>query len=308
MSSSTQTKPASSASVERQVAKLEAEKVRPSGNRVLRRFLKHRLALVAVGVLVLIMLSALFAELLTPYAYDEINLRAAGVAPNAEHPFGTDRIGRDVLSRTLYGGRVSLLVGVGATMISTLVGTILGAVSGYYRGWIDNVIMRVTDTVMTFPPVIIMLTLVALLPRSVWNIVFIIGLLSWPAVARLVRGQFMTIREDEFVTAARGLGASNARIIILHILPNVLAPLIALITFSVGLAILTEAGLSFLGLGVPPPTPSWGNMLESARNLDILRNLPWMWVPPAVFTVLTVLCVNFIGDGIRDAIDPRLVL
>jgi peptide/nickel transport system permease protein len=153
-----------------------------------------------------------------------------------------------------------------------------------------------------------MLTLAALLPRSVWVIVLIIGALSWPAVARLVRAQFMSLRESEFVVAARCIGVQDRRIIASHILPNVFAPLVALITFSVGSAILTEAGLSFLGLGVPPPTPSWGNMLESARNLDILQNLPWMWLPPAVMTVLTVLCVNFIGDGIRDAIDPRLVL
>jgi peptide/nickel transport system permease protein len=193
-------------------------------------------------------------------------------------------------------------------LIATIIGTVIGSVSGYYRGWVDAVVMRLTDTVMTFPSIVIMLTLAALLPRSLWNIILIIGGLSWPPVARLVRAQFMSIRENEFVMAAQCLGVPDRRIILLHILPNVFAPLVALITFSVGSAILTEAGLSFLGLGVPPPTPSWGNMLEAARNLDILVNLPWMWIPPAAMSVLTVLCVNFIGDGIRDAIDPRLVL
>jgi peptide/nickel transport system permease protein len=259
-------------------------------------------------VLTLIVATALLAPVIAPFGYEKIDLRAAGTPPRAEHPFGTDRVGRDIFSRTLYGGQVSLMVGIGATVISTLVGTLIGALAGYYRGWVDSLLMRITDTVMTFPSIVIMLTLAALLPRSVWNIVFVIGLLSWPGAARLVRGQFLTVRENEYVTAARCLGIPSRRIIVFHILPNVVAPLIALVTFSVGSAILTEAGLSFLGLGVPPPMPSWGNMLESARNLDILINLPWMWLPPAAATVLTVLCVNFIGDGIRDAIDPRLVL
>ncbi|MAU09652.1 MAG: peptide ABC transporter permease [Anaerolineaceae bacterium] len=290
------------------VAQLDGEHVRPAKNRALKRFLKHRVALFAVFVLMIIAISALFAPAFAPYEYDKIDLRARGVPPSVEHWFGTDRVGRDIWSRTLHGGQVSLAVGIGATLISTSIGTVLGAIAGYYRGWVDNIIMRITDTVMTFPSIVIMLTLAALLPRSLLNIVLIIGGLSWPAVARLVRAQFMSMRETEFVMAARALGVRDVGIIVRHILPNVFAPLVALITFSVGSAILTEAGLSFLGLGVPPPTPSWGNMLESARNLDILKNLPWMWVPPAIMTVLTVLCVNFIGDGIRDAIDPRLVL
>lgn len=291
----------------RGIARIE-EPPRPLRYRSLRRFLRHRLALMAVVILSIIALSSLLAPVFAPYAYDRIDLRSSGTPPSEQYIFGTDRVGRDILSRTLYGGQVSLLVGLGATAISTFIGTIIGALSGYYRGWVDAILMRITDTVMTFPSIVIMLTLAALLPRSVWNIVLIIGLLSWPGVARLVRAQFMSLRESEFVMAARCLGVPDRRIIALHIFPNVFAPLVALITFSVGGAILTEAGLSFLGLGVPPPTPSWGNMLEAARNLDILVNLTWTWIPPAVMTVLTVLCVNFIGDGIRDAIDPRLVL
>lgn len=276
--------------------------------RALRRFLRHRPAIVAVALLTVIVLSSIFAQVFAPFAYDAIDLRATAQAPSEAHLLGTDRVGRDIFSRTLYGGQVSLLVGMGATAIATFIGVIVGALSGYYRGWVDIILMRITDTVMTFPSIVIMLTLAALLPRSVWNIVIIIGLLSWPGVARLVRAQFMSLRESDFVLAARCLGSGDLRIIIVHIFPNVLAPLVAVITFSVGGAILTEAGLSFLGLGVAPPTPSWGNMLEAARNLDILVNLTWTWIPPAVMTVLTVLCVNFIGDGIRDAIDPRLVL
>lgn len=281
---------------------------RPQKNRALRRFMRHRLAIIAVIVLVVITVISILAPVFAPYPYDKIDLAATAQPPSGAHLFGTDRVGRDILTRTLYGGQVSLLVGMGATAIATMIGTVIGALSGYYRGWVDTVLMRVTDTVMTFPSIVIMLTLAALLPRSVWNIVLIIGLLSWPGVARLVRAQFMSLRESEFVLAARCLGVPDRRIIIVHIFPNVLAPMIALITFSVGGAILTEAGLSFLGLGVAPPTPSWGNMLEAARNLDILENLTWTWIPPAGMTVLTVLCVNFVGDGIRDAIDPRLVL
>lgn len=284
------------------------EIVRPARNRALKRFLRHRVAIASVIVLLMITILSVFAPVFSNFAYETIDLRAVGQPPGPEHWMGTDRVGRDIWSRTLYGGRVSLAVGIGATIISTLIGTVLGALSGFYRGWVDALIMRFTDTVMTFPSVVIMLTLAALLPRSLWNIVLIIGCFSWPSVARLVRGQFLSIRENEFITAARCLGVKDRRIILVHILPNVFAPLIALITFSVGAAILTEAGLSFLGLGVPPPMPSWGNMIEAARNLDILKNLPWMWLPPAGMTVLTVLCVNFIGDGIRDAVDPRMVM
>jgi len=276
--------------------------------RTINRFLRHRLALGAVFVLATIALFALFAPVVERYPYEEIDLRARATGPTMEHWFGTDRVGRDIWSRTIHGARVSLIVGIMATAISTTIGLVFGALAGYYGGWVDMVIMRFTDVVMTFPSIVIMLTLAAMLPRTVWTIVFIIGLLSWPKFARLVHGQFLSLREQEYVVAARTLGIPNRRIIFVHILPNVFAPLVALVTFSVGEAILIEAGLSFLGLGVPPPTPSWGNMLEAARNLEILRDLPWMWIPPAIMTVLTILCVNFIGDGMRDAIDPRLVL
>lgn len=277
-------------------------------NRTLRRFMRHRPAMIAVAVLSVIVIVSAFAQIFAPFPYDQIDLRAAAQPPSAEHLLGTDRVGRDILSRTLYGGQISLLVGVGATAIAAVIGVIIGAIAGHYRGKADAILMRITDTFMTFPSIVIMLTLAALLPRSVWNLVLIIGFLSWPGVARLVRAQFLSLREAEFVTACRCLGVPDRRIIVLHIFPNVLAPLVALITFSIGSIILTEAGLSFLGLGVAPPIPSWGNMLEPARNLDILVNLTWTWIPPALMIVLTVLCVNFIGDGIRDAIDPRLVL
>ncbi len=277
-------------------------------NRALRRFLRNRPAVVSVVILTLIVLVTIGAPLFQRYGYEQIDLRARSTPPSSEHWLGTDRVGRDIWSRLLNGGQVSLVVGFGATLIATVIGTILGALSGYYRGSIDIVIMRITDIFMTFPSIIIMLTLAAMLPRTVWTIVIIIGALSWTGTARMVRSQILSLREQEFILACRALGYSDARIVIVHMLPNVFGSLVALVTFAIGAAILTEAGLSFLGLGVPPPTPSWGNMLEAARNLDILRNLTWMWIPPAIMLVVTVLCVNFIGDGVRDAVDPRMVL
>jgi len=276
--------------------------------RAWRRFRRHRLAVASLLVLLLISILAVGAPLFQRYPPNKIDLRAHFQPPSSEHWLGTDRLGRDIWSRTIHGGRVSLAVGLSAAFLSTLIGTILGSLSGYYRGAVDMVIMRLTDVVMTFPSIVIMLTIAAFVGPGLRNVILIIGALSWPGTARLVRGQFLSFREQEFVEAARCLGVRDRRIIAVHILPNVLAPLLAQVTFAVGMAILTEAGLSFLGLGVPLPTPSWGNMLEAARNLEILQQGPWMWMPPAVMTLLTVLCVNFIGDGLRDAIDPRLIL
>lgn len=276
--------------------------------RLIRRFMRNRAAVAASAMLLVIIAVAIFAPFVGRYPYESMDLRARSEPPSAEHWLGTDRVGRDVWSRTIHGARISLIVGFASTAIAVLIGITLGALSGFYGGWAEMLVMRFTDVVMTFPPIIIMLTLASFVPRGLWPIVFIIGGLSWPGVARLVRGQILSLKEQEFVSAATALGNPNRRIILRHVLPNTLAPLMAMMSFSVGNAILTEAGLSFLGLGVPPPAPSWGIMLESARNLDVLRNLPWAWLPPAFMTVLTVLCVNFIGDGLRDSVDARTVL
>jgi len=276
--------------------------------RLVRRFFRNRAATVAVVILSIIVLMAVFAPQVSGYGYETMDLRGRSQPPSAEHWMGTDRVGRDILSRTVYGARISLIVGFASTAIAALIGIVLGAASGWFGGWVETLVMRFTDVVMTFPPIIIMLTLASFLPRGLWPIVLIIGGLSWPGFARLIRGQILALKEQDFISAAQALGALDARIVLRHLLPNAIAPLMAMISFSVGNAILTEAGLSFLGLGVPPPAPSWGNMLEAARNLDVLRNLPWAWLPPAFMTVLTVLCVNFIGDGLRDSVDARSVL
>jgi peptide/nickel transport system permease protein len=270
-----------------------------------KRFRQHKLALIASVALLIIMVLSFGAPLFTPYGPMQINLKARNQAPSRDHIMGTDLLGRDVWTRTLYGGRVSLAVGLTAATISVGIGVLLGSISGYFGKLPDMIIMRITDVMMTFPPIIIMLTLAAFIGPGIMNVILIIGGLRWPATTRLIRGQMLSLKNFEFIQAAHAQGLPDWIIIIRHSLPNTIAPLMANITFAVSAAILSEAGLSFLGLGIPLPTPTWGNMMQDARNLIILQNQPWMWLPPAMFTLLTILCINFIGDGLRDAFDPQ---
>jgi peptide/nickel transport system permease protein len=255
-----------------------------------------------------IVLLALAAPLIDRYPPNEINLADKFQAPSWEHWLGTDRVGRDIWSRTLHGGRVSLAVGFIAAFMAMTIGTFFGAISGYYGGNVDTGVMRFTDIMMTFPRVVIMLTVATFIGQSIRNVILLIGLFSWMGTARLVRGQVLSIREEQFVLAARSLGVRDRNIIFSHVLPSVAAPLLATLTFAISAAILLEAGLSFLGVGIPLPTASWGNMLESARSLDVLQDGPWIWVPPAIMILLTVLSINFIGDGLRDALDPKHII
>jgi len=273
-----------------------------------QRFRRHRLAMIGLIILVIFIFLAIFAPVLSPHSAFKLDLPNRASGPSREHWLGTDGTGRDIFARVMLGGRVSLSVGLVAVAISTTIGVILGGIAGYFGGRSDMAIMRITDVVMTFPPLIIIITLVAVVGPSIYNTMFAIGLLSWTATARLVRGQFLYLRSQEFVTAARCLGVRDSRIIFNHILPNTIGPVVVAATFGVATAILMEAGLSFLGLGVQPPTPSWGNMLRDAQTLTILETMPWMWVPPGLMIVLSVLSINFIGDGLRDALDPRSLL
>jgi len=273
-----------------------------------QRFRRHPLAVGGLILFTVILFLTVFAPLLDRYPPNELNLPDKFQAPSAEHWFGTDRVGRDIWSRTLHGGRVSLAVGFSAALMSMTIGIILGAVAGYYGGVVDNVIMRFTDVIMTFPRVVVMLVVATFLGPSIVNVILLIGLFSWMGTARIVRAQVLSLREEQFVTAARSLGAKDRGLIFSHVLPMVIAPLLATLTFAINGAILLEAGLSFLGVGIPPPTSSWGNMLETARSLDILQDGPWMWIPPAVFILLTILSINFIGDGLRDALDPKHIV
>jgi peptide/nickel transport system permease protein len=283
------------------------------GRRAMRRFRRHKLAMVGTGVMLILILAAIFAPVVARYDPNRVELRDMDQPPSAEHWFGTDRTGRDIWARTIYAGRVSLSVGLVAVMLSTSIGVTLGAIAGFYGKAPDFAIMRVTDMVMSFPVIIIALTIVAILPQewfkySIVVVMVAIGLLTWPSVARLVRGQILSLREMDFITAARCLGVSNQRIIFRHILPNAMAPILVSMSFGVAAAILLEAGLSFYNLGVQRPTPSWGNMLEPARTLMVLEGSPWQWLPPGIMIVISVLAINFIGDGLRDALDPRMRL
>jgi peptide/nickel transport system permease protein len=254
----------------------------------------------------IIVLASVFAPLLTPFDPQKIDLRAILKPPSWEHWFGTDRTGRDTFARTIYAGRVSLSVGVVAVAISLLIGTTLGAVAGFKGGLVDSVIMRSTDVMMTFPPIVILLTVAAITGPGVGKTMVLIGLLNWPIACRLVRARLLLIRSQDYVLATIALGAPDRRIIVRHALPNVIDVLVVYATLGIATAILLEAGLSFLGLGVQPPTPSWGNMLNVARNVSVLEGAPWQWLPPGVAIVLSVLSVNFIGDGLQEALDPRL--
>ena len=271
----------------------------------LRRFRQHKLAVAASFALLVIFILCFGAPLFTKYDPYKMDLAVMNQSPSSEHIFGTDTLGRDIWTRTIYGGRVSLAVGLTAAFISTSIGVILGALSGYFGKGLDMVIMRITDVMMTFPPLIIMMTVAAFVGPGLINVILIIGGLRWPATTRLIRGQFLALKNFEFIQSAHALGLPDSIIIMRHSLPNTIAPLMANITFAVSAAILTEAGLSFLGLGVPLPTPTWGNLMESARDLIVLQNYPWQWFPAAIFTLITILCINFIGDGLRDAFDPQ---
>lgn len=272
----------------------------------LRRFRRHRLAVVGVVVLAIFVLLAVFAPLIARVGPNAVDLLGRNQGPTAKHWFGTDRTGRDTFARTIYAGRVSLLIGFAAAAISIIIGALLGALAGFFGGWADGLIMRFTDVVMTFPPIIIILTIVALTGPGVVKTLLIIGLLNWPVPCRLVRAKFLSLREQEFLVAARAMGASAARMIGVHAFPNTVDVLVVYASFGVVNAILLEAGLSFLGLGVQPPTASWGNMINVARNLQTLEQQPWQWVPAGVAIVLTVLACNFMGDGLRDALDPHM--
>ncbi|MEN6321494.1 MAG: oligopeptide ABC transporter permease [Syntrophaceae bacterium] len=269
-----------------------------------KRFSKNKIALVGSCVVVLLFAVSILAPWIAPYDPNEINLTMVLSPPSASHLCGTDQLGRDVLSRMIWGARISLKVGFVATGIAILIGTILGAVAGFYGRWIDGIIMRFVDIMLCFPTFFLILAVIALLEPSIWNIMIIIGVTGWMGITRLVRADFSSLRERDFVLAARAIGASDARIIFIHILPNAMASVLVAATLGVAGAILTESALSFLGIGVQPPTPSWGNILTAGKdNIDIAW---WLSLYPGLAILITVLGYNLLGEGIRDSLDPRL--
>lgn len=301
------TAPNALASVELPARDRSARVVTPT-RQALWRFRRHRLAVVGVVIVATFILLAICAPLVARFGPNDIDLLGRNQGPTAKHWLGTDRTGRDTFARTLYAGRISLSIGLVAAGISIAVGAVLGSIAGFFGWRVDGAIMRFTDIVMTFPSIIIILTLVALTGPGIYKTMLVIGLLNWPVPCRLVRAKFLSLREQEFILAAQAMGASTGRIIGVHAFPNTIDVLVVYASFGVVNAILLEAGLSFLGLGVQPPTASWGNMINVARNLQVLEQYPWQWVPAGVAIVLTVLATNFIGDGLRDALDPRMTI
>lgn len=267
-------------------------------------FYKNKLAMTGCGIVILLFVVSILAPVIAPYDPGAIDLKNVLAPPSGDHWFGTDQLGRDVLSRMIWGARISLKVGFVATGLAILIGIVLGAVAGYYGGWIDAVIMRFVDIMLCFPAFFLILAVIAFLEPSIWNIMIVIGLTGWMGVTRLVRADFISLRERDFVTAARSIGANDARIIFMHILPNALASILVSATLGIAGAILTESALSFLGIGVQPPTPSWGNILTAGKdNIDIAW---WLSFYPGLAILITVVGYNLLGEGIRDASDPRL--
>ena len=268
------------------------------------RFRRHKLAVIGLAILAVFVTAAAFAPVISgdPYFVD---LGARRLAPSFSHVLGTDFSGRDVYARLVHAGRVSLSVGLVAAIISSVIGTIFGLISGYVGGWSDNLIQRAVEVVMTIPTFFALLILVSLIGASIWNLMIVIGALGWTGKTRLVRGQVLSLKEMDFVTAARALGASHRRMMFIHILPGVMPYVVVSATLTLAGAILTESGLSFLGLGIKPPIATWGNMMTGAQSLHVLQFQPWLWLPPGVAISATVIAVNFLGDGLRDALDPR---
>ena len=284
------------------------------GAGIWKRFRKHPGAIMGSVVLIILILLCLFAPL-SPYDPEASDMEARLQPPSLTHPMGTDALGRDLLTRVLYGGRISLLVGLLVIGISLSIGVPVGALAGYYGGTLDTILMRITDTFLTLPTLLVLILLSAILrevdipfikQNTVLTIGFVIGILSWMIFARLVRASFLTIRELDFVAATRALGGSDARIILRHILPNSIGPIIVEATLEMGYAIIEESGLSFLGFGIQPPTPSWGNLLSNAQ--ENFTKYPWLAIFPGLMIFLAIISVNYIGDGLRDAVDPYKVI
>lgn len=271
---------------------------------VWRRFARNKMAVAGLFIIVVLLLAAIFAPLITKYGYQETNPSAARLGPARGHWFGTDRLGRDMYSRVVYGARVSLKIGLLATVMSMVIGVLFGSIAGYFGGWIDTLLMRITDVFLAIPYVILAVAIAVIFGRSENSIIVVLGLTGWLAVARIVRSTYLSIKKQEFVEAARALGFGNARIMFGHILPNAIQPIIVYGTLAVGGAILSEAALSFLGVGPQPPTPAWGLMVFEGKGN--LANAPHLLFFPGGAIAITVLAFLFVGDGLRDALDPRL--
>ncbi|RAO99605.1 peptide ABC transporter permease [Petrotoga sp. 9PW.55.5.1] len=272
-------------------------------NRTLRKFLNNKLAVIGLFILLTITFASIFAPIICHHKPGKIDLRNALQPPSWNHIFGTDKLGRDVFARVLYGGRISILVGFGSGIGSALIGVSIGSYAGYKGGWLDKIFLRISEVLIAFPQIVLVLLLVTILGQSLWNLLFIFILTGWAPMYRMARARMLSIREEEYVQALKAFGISDFVICYKHMLPNAIGPIAINITLSTAMFILEETSLSFLGLGVPLDLPTWGNILYAAQNLSILRNNWWIWLPPGIMISLFVLSLNFVGDGLRDAFD-----
>ncbi|WP_166238081.1 oligopeptide ABC transporter permease [Paenibacillus turpanensis] len=275
------------------------------GNRAWGRFKKNRMAVISMIILLGIIILALLAPFIAPYDPSEQDLLNRLKPPSAEHWFGTDDLGRDLFTRVLYGARVSLSVGIFSVLFNVVIGIAVGAVAGYYGGRVDSILMRFVDVMLAFPQFFLLITVVTLLKPSLLNIIIVLTAFGWMGKARLLRGEILSVKNREYIDAARSMGLSDRRIIFFHVLPNAMAPVIVAAAMNMGTMILTESGLSFLGLGIQPPTASWGNLLQSAQSMKIMVEAPWYPVFPGMMIFITIMCFNFLGDGLRNAFDSK---
>ncbi len=282
----------------------KAPKQRSQWAEVWRRLRRNRMAMFGLAVILIIIFTAIFADVIAPYSYRAQNLRRIAEAPSRDHWLGTDELGRDILSRIIFGTRISLQVGFVAVSISVIAGGFLGAVSGYYGGKLDNVIMRMMDVLLAIPGILLAIAIVSAFGGGLRNVMVAVGISSIPIYARIVKASVISIKEQEFIEAARAVGARDFRIIFKHVLPNAMAPIIVQGTIGVAIAILSAAGLSFIGLGIQPPTPEWGAMLSGGRMF--IRTAPHIATFPGIAIMITIFALNLLGDGLRDALDPRL--
>ncbi|WIM38124.1 ABC transporter permease [Paenibacillus sp. PK4536] len=278
----------------------------------IRKLLKNKLAVGGFAVVVFMFLLCFVGPLFSPYTDNKVNMTMMNKSPNIHHWLGTDKLGRDVLTRVMQAGRISLTVGIASMVLSVFIGTLLGAIAGYYRGIVDQVIMRIADLLLTIPSLPLLFIFGALLSEwkvptdyRMYIVMLILSLVGWPSLARMVRGQLLSLREREFMQATIVLGLRDRRKLVNHLLPNLVPLLIVIATLNIGGAILSESVLSFFGLGVMPPTPTWGNMIDAANNMIDFQERPWLWVPPGFSIFATVIAINIFGDGLRDVLDPK---
>jgi peptide/nickel transport system permease protein len=276
------------------------------GAAIWKRYKKNKLAVAGLVMFSMLIFIAIFAPWISPHDAFEFELMDSNLPPSLEHPFGTDNLGGDVMSRAFYGARISLTVAIVAMIFTVAIGVSYGSIAGYFGGVVDNIMMRIVDAIISIPSLFLLLLIASIVIPSVWTTVFVLSVVGWTGMSRIVRGEILSLKQRDYVEAARASGEKKASIIFYHILPNAIAPVTVIATLDIAGNILAEAGLSFLGLGIQAPTPSWGNMLTQAQDLSTLLMYPWIAIFPGLFIIIAVLSVNFIGDGLRDALDPRM--